>query len=205
MKKGLKIISAEIALASQILFMMPSLAHAQGNTIANTAYPSVIRVAIREYNNPFGPILYVQTIGFQEYCEDVLPNEWYPSWNPQALRAGAIAVKMFAWYHTLHPVTDSGFTFDVDNTTNFQQFKYLSGHVETNQAVLDTWKTVYVPPSGEIKELSYRAGFPNQKNSMFLDSGTMSQWGSEYFAQTVKLPFLSILGLFYPNFVVRFV
>jgi len=56
----------------------------------------VIRVAIRAGNDPRGPILWVQTIGFQQYCTDVLPNEWIPSWDPQALEAGAMAVKMFA-------------------------------------------------------------------------------------------------------------
>jgi peptidoglycan hydrolase-like amidase len=181
------------------------LATAQIHTVANTAYPSVIRVAVRAYNNPVGPILYVQTLGFQEYCKDVLPNEWFPSWNPEALKAGAIAVKMFAWHHTLHPVTQEGFTFDVDNTANYQQFKYLSGQFMTDQAVGQTWNIVYVPPTDEIRELSYRSGFPNRENRAFLGSDVMSQWGSQYWASVTKIRFLDILNLYYPAFTARYV
>ena len=205
MMKGWRVLFAGIVIVGETFLVAPPMATAQIHTIANTAYPSVIRVAIRAYNNPVGPILYVQTVGFQQYCADVLPNEWFPTWNPQALRAGAVAIKMFAWYHALHPVTVGGFTFDVDNTTNFQQFKYLSGRSNTDQAVKDTWKMVFVPPNGEIKELPYRAGFPNRANSAFLQSGIMSQWGSEYWAQTANLTFSSILGMYYPGFSLQFI
>ncbi len=167
------------------------------NTIYNTAYPSVIRVAIRAYNNPSGPILWVQTVGFQEYCSDVLANEWIPSWNPEALRAGAIAVKMFAWYHSLHPVTASGWIYDVDNTTNYQEFKYQSGTYQTDLAVRDTWRMAYTPANGEILPLNYRSGIPFNANWSFIGSNFMSQWGSEYWASTAKMSYLNILALFY--------
>ena len=41
-----------------------------------------------------------------DYCRDVLPNEWYASWYstaPTSVRAGALVVKMYGWYHTYHP------------------------------------------------------------------------------------------------------
>ncbi|GMA64299.1 hypothetical protein GCM10025859_47390 [Alicyclobacillus fastidiosus] len=188
-----------------LVLSLPVHASAQTQTIYNTAYPSTIRVAIRSYNNPVGPILYVQTLGFEEYCEDVLPNEWMPSWDPQALQAGAIAIKMFAWYHTLHPVTENGLTYDVDNTTNFQEFKYLSGRPETDLALQETWNMVYVPTDGTIKELDYRMGVPNSDNSWFDGTYVMSQWGSQYWAGTAKLPFESILNMYYPGYALKFV
>lgn len=160
-------------------------AHAQTytyHTIYNTALPSVIHVAIRANNNPRGQILWVQTVGFQEYCSDVLPNEWIPEWNVEALRAGAMAVKMFAWYHTLHPVTIDGFTFDVDNTTNFQEYKYMSGRPETDQAIQDIWPYAYAYTDGGIGPLDYRAGVPNNPNWPFNHSQKMAQWGSQYWA-----------------------
>lgn len=190
--------------ALAIALTMPLTARAQTiHTIYNTNYPSVIRVAIRANNDPVAPILYVQTLGFEEYCKNVLPNEWYPSWNKESLKAGAVAVKMFGWYHALHPVTVGGFTFDVDNTTNFQHFKYLSGTVQTNQAVQETWNIVYVPPSGEIKELDYRAGVPNNENQWFIGTNIMSQWGSQYWGQNAKLASPSILKLYYPTHAIR--
>ncbi|MDI9260338.1 SpoIID/LytB domain-containing protein [Alicyclobacillus sendaiensis] len=177
--------------------------HAQ--TIFNTPYPAVIRVAIRAYNNPTAPILYVQTLGFEEYCEDVLPNEWIPSWNEEALKAGAIAVKMFAWYWTLHPRTENGWTYDVDNTTNYQTFKYLSGQYKTDLAVQQTWNMVFVPPDGAIKPLQYRQGSAHRPGYAYIGTYIMSQWGTEYWAKVAKLPFTQILSLFYPGYQVRWV
>ncbi len=173
-------------------------------TIYNTQQPAVVRVAIRAFNNPWAPILWVQTVGFQEYCSDVLPNEWMPSWNPQALEAGALAIKMFAWYSTLHPVTSQGFTYDVDNTINYQYFKYLSGTPQTDAAVESIWNTAYVPPNGEILPLEYRSGWHDGPNWAFVGSGFMSQWGSQYLA-SVGHTFLQILNLYYPDRVLRWV
>ncbi len=182
------------------LLILSTPAHApaqQLNTIYNTSYPSVIRVAIRAYNNPYGPILWVQTVGFEEYCADVLSNEWLPTWRPEALRAGAIAVKMFAWYHSLHPVKTVNWTYDVDNTTNYQEFKYQSGTFQTDQAVKDTWKIAYTPANGEILPLKYRSGIPSNPNWAYIGSDFMSQWGSQYWANMGNLNFTNILGLFY--------
>ncbi|QQE81080.1 SpoIID/LytB domain-containing protein [Alicyclobacillus sp. SO9] len=179
---------------------IPLHANAQTlKTIDNTKYPNRIRVAIRANNNPSGKILYVQTVSFKSYCKDVLPNEWMPGWNQNALRAGAIAVKMFGWYHTLHPVTESGKTFDVDNTTNFQEYKYKTATPATNRAVDATWNLVYVPANKEIKKLEYRAGIPNNPNWSFVGADLMSQWGSQYWGTTGKKKYLPILGLFYPK------
>ena len=168
------------------------------DTIYNVKLPVVIRVAIRAGNNPRGPILWVQTIGFQQYCTDVLPNEWIPSWDPQALEAGAMAVKMFAWYHTLHPVTVGGFTFDVDNTVNFQEFRFLSGRVETDRALTITWPYAYTDSNGTIAALDYRAGIPDNPNWPFIGSQKMAQWGSQYWAMT-GASYLRILNLYFPG------
>ncbi|KUO94645.1 SpoIID/LytB domain-containing protein [Ferroacidibacillus organovorans] len=205
MKRTTNILLAGFIAAGSLSLISTKNVSAQLQTIYNTSYPSTIRVAIRAYNNPVSPILYVQTVGFEEYCKDVLPNEWYPSWNQEALKAGAVAVKMFGWYHTLHPVTQSGFTYDVDNTTNYQQFKYLSGQTVTDQAVQDTWNEVYTLPTGEIKELSYRAGLPNRENRGFLSTNIMSQWGSEYFGHVARMLYPNILNLYYPNYLLKFI
>ncbi len=166
------------------------------STVYNVKLPSVIRVAIRVGNNPRGAIQWVQTIGFQQYCADVLPNEWMPSWDPQALQAGAMAVKMFAWYHTLHPVTIGGFTFDVDNTVNFQEFRPLSGRIETDRALTATWPYAYTDSNGVIAALDYRAGIPDNPNWAFVGSQKMAQWGSQFWALT-GLPYLRILNLYF--------
>lgn len=177
-------------------------AHA-AQTIYNTSVPSVIRVAIRENNSsgepdPRGRITYVQSVPFLRYCEDVLPNEWFPSWQPESLKAGAMAVKMFAWYHHLHPVTIDGFTFDVDNTTNFQHFRFMSSQPTTNAAFAAIAKEAYTKPNGEIIELNYRAGIENNPNWEYRNAQKMSQWGSEYWAVKGQT-FTQILQFYYQN------
>ena len=155
-------------------------------------------VAIRAFGNPYGSILRVQTVGFQEYCSDVLPNEWMPSWDPASLRAGAMAVRMFAWYHHLHPVTVGGFTFDVDNTANFQVFRYQSGTPATDQAVQTVWPYACALPGGGIAPLDYRAGWRNTANWPLARSQKVSQWGSEYLANSGR-SYLQILGFYFPG------
>ncbi|QSO46873.1 SpoIID/LytB domain-containing protein [Alicyclobacillus mengziensis] len=198
-------VSLALILTTTACIVYPDTAKAQVHSIFNTSYPKTIRVAIRANNNPVSPILYVQTLGFEEYCQDVLPNEWGPSWNLESLKAGAIAIKMFAWYYTLHPTTESGFTYDVDNTTNFQEFKYLSGRVKTDLATQETWNMVYVPANGAITQLNYRAGAPFRENRSYLGTYMMSQWGSEYWGSKAKLPFESILRMYYPGYTLKFV
>ncbi|MCF8564808.1 hypothetical protein LLE49_08705 [Alicyclobacillus tolerans] len=174
------------------------VARVQAQTIYTTKEPTVVRVAIRAYNNPRGSILWVQTVGFQEYCSDVLPNEWMPGWPVESLKAGAVAIKMFAWYHTLHPVTIDGFTFDVDNTTNFQEFKYMTGTPATNAVIREMWPYAFTTPNGDINQLDYRAGFPLSANWFFGGSQMMSQWGSQYLA-TQGWTYLRILNFYYPG------
>lgn len=200
-----KIVLAATGLAAYLTLPQATV-HAQVvQTIYNTTMPSVIRVAIRANNNPWGPILWVQTVGFEEYCDDVLPNEWLPSWDSETLRAGAIAVKMFAWYHSLHPVSQGGWVYDVDNTTRYQEFKYLSGMAATDKAVSDTWNVAYVPSTGEIKALDYRAGSAYSSNWWFDGTNIMSQWGSQYWGSVAKLTFPEILNVYYPGYQIRWV
>ena len=178
-------------------------ARAQVFKIGETGFPSVIRVAIRE-NNPFGEadprgrILYVKTVNFDQYCRDVLPNEWYPSWRPASLAAGAIAVKMFGWYHHLHPVMVGGFTFDVDNTVNFQTYLEQSEQDATDRAYYATRHLAYVPPTQEIQELNYRAGYANNPNWQYRNAQKIAQWGTEYWAALGRTP-LQILQFYYMN------
>lgn len=183
------------------LTALPKASAAQ--TIYNTSVPSAMRVAIRENNasgepDPRGRITYVQAVPFLEYCEDVLPNEWFPSWAPESLKAGAMAIKMFSWYHHMHPVTIDGFTFDVDNTTNFQHFRYLSEQPTTNAAFAAITNDAYTKPGGEIIELNYRAGIRDNPNWQYRNAQKMSQWGSEYWAKKGET-YKQILQFYYTD------
>lgn len=184
-----------------LLLLIPGSAWAQPATIYNTPYPTTIRVAVREAMtggepNPWGRILYVMDVPFEEYILDCLPHEWGPSWAASALDAGAIAVKMFAWYKTLNPVTIDGWTFDVDNTTNFQVYIPGNRYDSANQALNRTRNIAYAMPDGEIVELNYRSGYEGGPNWQFRNANMMAQWGSKYWAEQGYTP-LQILQWYY--------
>lgn len=196
---GPLVISTCVLLACDTAIVHP--ASAQTFTIGATGFPSNIRVAIRENNasgepDPRGRIIYVSNVNFDTYCRQVLPNEWFPGWPTSALEAGAIAVKMFGWYHVLHPVTVSGFTFDVDNTVNFQLYRAESNQDSTDSAYYATRSLAYVLPDNTIFELNYRAGYENSPNWQYRNASLMSQWGSDYWALQGKTP-LQILEFYY--------
>ncbi|MCL6446508.1 MAG: hypothetical protein K6T83_24185 [Alicyclobacillus sp.] len=204
--RSLLLVSAAMA-TSLSLTLTPASAAQQPATIYNTSPPTVMRVAVRGLNpsgepDPRGRILWVQNVPFEEYCEDVLPNEWMPSWNLEALKAGAMASKMFAWYHHLHPVTIDGFTFDVDNTTNFQHFRYWSRQPETNRAFIAIRRQAYVKLNGEITELNYRAGIRDDPNWQYRNAQKMAQWGTEYWAERGR-NYVQILQFYYMDRVLR--
>jgi peptidoglycan hydrolase-like amidase len=194
-----------VALSGLSMFWTP-IAHA-APTVNNSPQPSTVRVAIRSSNpsgeaDPRGRIMWVQTVPFEQYVEDVLPNEWIPSWNTESLKAGAMAIKMFAWYHHLHPVTIDGFTFDVDNTVNFQAFRYYSRQTETNAAIQSIRPYVYVKPNGEIIELNYRAGMQNDPNWQYRNAEKMAQWGSQFWAERGRT-YVQILQFYYADRALR--
>ncbi len=64
----------------------------------NPPIPATIRVRVTGYaycdtSRPYT----VQVVDFKDYVKHVLPNEWISSWPGEALRAGAMAAKMYAW------------------------------------------------------------------------------------------------------------
>ena len=192
---------------------------------SNTVPPDTIRVLVHNpAANPNGAIVGVQTVGFETYVENVLPNEWYPAWNAEALKAGAEAAKMYAWYWVIHwrggtytdPTTNQTQCYDVDDTTNYQVYKANTAVASTNAAVQATWYTEPVE-NGQVFEASYcsnmNCGYytptnPNAPNGSQDLCGTdpsgnpntngyeMSQYGSEACAQN-GLNYQQILGVYY--------
>ncbi len=185
-----------------ILVLVPTSAFAQHATIYNSPYPSSIRVAIRESRpdgepDPSGRILYVKVVPFDVYVTNSLPNEWVPSWNQEALQAGAMAVKMFAWYKVLHPMTLDGWEYDLDNTTNFQTYREGNTFAETDEAHNRVRNLAFTDPDGSIVELNYRSGYEGGPNWEYRNAQMMSQWGSQYLATEEGRNMLGILQWFY--------
>ncbi|MBL0385932.1 hypothetical protein JJB07_04640 [Tumebacillus sp. ITR2] len=142
--------------------------------------PTSIRVGIRANNNTANPISSVSVVPWYNYNIDVLPNEWIGSWPAQSLNAGAIAVKMYAWYHILHPKYSN---CDVDNTVNSQVYKAGSSYSATTTAVDNMSGIGILNSSGVMFETQYRAG---SYDSTKPGTNIMSQNGTHYFADLGK-------------------
>jgi peptidoglycan hydrolase-like amidase len=141
--------------------------------------PSSIRVGMRSNNNPSNPISYVSVVPWYDYNIDVLPNEWIGGWPMESLKAGAMGIKMYAWYHILHPKYS---TCDVDNTVNSQVYKPNSRYSRTTTAV-DTMSGIGLYRNGVMFETQYRAGTYDASKP---GTDIMSQNGTHYFADLGK-------------------
>ncbi|MCA9894070.1 MAG: carboxypeptidase regulatory-like domain-containing protein [Anaerolineae bacterium] len=115
---------------------------------------------------------------FKEYVRGVLPSEWVATWEPNSLRAGAMAVKMFAWWRILHPRSS---TYDILDNTWDQVYRSNYTHPNTDAAIELTW-SYSMTNNGTVLEIHY---VDTDAHCQEWLSGTlcMGQWNSQYLAQ----------------------
>ncbi len=100
--------------------------------------PDYIRVIHHAYCNwsrnvPDGHIDYFE---LEAYVKHVVPYEMPHTWEPEALKAQAVAARSYGWYYALnHPVSPC---WDVDDCTNYQ-YMGPNTYPETDAAVDATW------------------------------------------------------------------
>ena len=104
---------------------------------------------------------YVQTVAFKKYVQIVLAAEWPPSWLAAALQTGAVAVKQYGWYYTMHyrGGTAHGACYDVADNNNDQIYQPESRTPSAAQlsAIDITW-TKSVTKNGSFLMMGYRSG-----------------------------------------------
>ena len=95
-----------------------------------------------------------------EYLPDALPNEWICSWTPASVKAGAIAVRTYAWWRVEHPRAAA---FDLWGTSNDQNYRSGSAH-PTCDARIEVTAGTRVEFGGKRIFAAYRAetGSPTQ-------------------------------------------
>jgi len=105
---------------------------------ADAPLPATIRVRVTGYphcdiSRPYT----VEVVDFKEYAKHVLPNEWVNSWPWESLRAGAMAVKMYAWSY----IAAGGKWPDADvyDSTCDQVYNPAVSYASTNQSVDFIW------------------------------------------------------------------
>ncbi|GAB4274040.1 SpoIID/LytB domain-containing protein [Thermincola ferriacetica] len=131
-----------------------------------------------------------------DYCRDVLPNEWVASWYTSyanAVRAGALAVKGYGWYHYYHPKWNySPYYADVKDNTDDQTYLYNSRKDGSDKAINDVGgigiDTPYKTSTGTIAyklfETQYLQGTDGSPGTQY--SGKISIYGTKYWAAKGK-------------------
>ena len=158
----------------------------------------------------------LKELELKQYVKHVLATEWGHDWNEESLKAGAVAVKMYA----LYAIKNAGEWIDTEVyfKGEWQPARILSGgkwidaHVydcnydmaynpklefeSTNRAVDETWDYVLVGKDGEIFETHFVAWF--NACSTFTEDGTcMGQWNSKADADK-GMSWKGILEKYYP-------
>jgi stage II sporulation SpoD-like protein len=124
----------------------------------------------------------VETVDFRAYLKNVLSREWISSWTTESLRAGALAVKHYAWYQVLHwrgYVSASGQCFDLFDTARDQVYDPLRPvYAPMASAVDATWSTRALR-NGSVFPTYYNAGAWNEPCGANANGWQMLQWGSQ--------------------------
>ncbi len=138
---------------------------------------------------------------FAFYLTHVLPDEWIASWDADALGAGAIAAKTYAWYRTKpgHAYSGGSGCADLQDTTADQVFDPTWSNAATDQAVYATLGSI-LWKDGDIFLSQYYAGAKGDPCAPVEGeyAGRMSQWGTETCA-TESVLWPDIVTTFYPT------
>jgi len=139
---------------------------------ADAPLPATIRVRVTGYahcdiSRPYT----VEVVDFKEYAKHVLPNEWVNSWPWESLRAGAMAVKMYAWSY----IAAGGKWPDADvyDSTCDQVYNPAVSYASTNQSVDFIWNWRLTRGSSLLRTF-YRALY-SQCVSADLEGNCMGQ------------------------------
>jgi LysM repeat protein len=135
------------------------------------APPTKIRV-LRTYGSASGR---VQTVDFRAYVDNVMAWEWPSDYPTAALEAGAIAVKQYGWYYTIHyrgGITAGGACYDVTDTADDQIYR-----PETRSAIAIQKSAITATWSMSIRRT--RGGLPGQFILTGYRPGTITSCGAE--------------------------
>ena len=102
----------------------------------------------------------VETVDFMTYVKVVMPAEWPSTWSQEVFRAGAVAIKQYAWYYTMHyrGGTGTGGCYDVRDDSWDQVYSPTrTQYANQIQAVESTWSES-ITKGGAFVFTGYRPG-----------------------------------------------
>ncbi|HEX9990273.1 MAG TPA: SpoIID/LytB domain-containing protein [Chloroflexia bacterium] len=159
------------------------------------AAPSLAPPAtIRVYRTATGV---VEVVPFRDYVKHVLPSEWIPTWSADALKAGAMAVKSYAWYWVRQGGKQVALGADVKDNVDDQVYDPNLSYASTDAAVDATFNYA-MTRNGVLFQAQYCAGSygPDPSGDCPWSNQYMTQWGSAYYGDAGK-PWGWILQFYY--------
>jgi hypothetical protein len=141
----------------------------------------------------------VEVVPFKEYVKHSLPTEWVPSWPAEALKAGAMAVKSYAWYWVSRGGKQVALGADVKDNTDDQVYDPNVSYASTDAAVDATFNYA-LTMNGSLFQTQYCAGSydPDPTGDCPWGGPYMTQWGSSYYSDQGK-SWAWILQFYYPG------
>lgn len=167
-------------------------AYAANSMSAPPTPPTQIRVYRTASNT-------VEVVPFRDYLKRTLPNEWIPTWGADSLKAGAMAVKSYAWFWINQGGKQGALGADLKDNTDDQVYDPNVSYASTDAAVDATFNYT-LTQNGAIFQTQYCAGeYNGDPTGVCPWSGSyMTQWGSAYYADQGK-SWGWILQFYYPG------
>jgi hypothetical protein len=144
----------------------------------------------------------VETVSFRTYAKNVLSREWIGSWTAQSLRAGALAVKHYAWYQVLHwrgGTNADGQCFDLRDDTVDQVYDPSQPTWTTAAAAVDATWSMRLLKDGKIFPTYYNAGSSGEACGANANGWRMYQWGTQACGLAGKTASQIVLTYYYPG------
>jgi hypothetical protein len=128
------------------------------------------------------PIIGIKKVNFKEYVETVVYREWGTDKHFESLKAGSVAIKMFAMYKLAVKNTLAvRYGGDIMDNTCDQWYKPVLVTSKVKQAVNEVWDKVFLRGGG-LLNFHYVNNDQNCAN-WFPGKPCMGQWNSHYLAQ----------------------
>ncbi len=151
--------------------------------------PSVIKV----YRTATGA---VDLVGFKSYCYCVAANEFgYSSWPSEALKACALASKVYA-LHNYYYYKDASRGYHISDTgANAQKYDPSKANITAcSNAVDNIWSYIIVDKNGALIRSFYRAG---ENNGLGFHEGKLYQNGCVYLSNAFHMDYKEMITYYY--------
>ena len=119
--------------------------------ISGKKYPELLEFVI----DPNGNIKVINVVGLEQYIKGVLPNEVYTSWEPEALKAAAVATRTY----TLKSMRGkhSSLGFDLCSTTDCQVYAGVTKTAKSTDNAVDATRGLVLTYKGSLIDAVYHA------------------------------------------------